>query len=619
MRGAEIRFVGTHMDRVTAVVFPVAGEVTEFSKKEATEIRVVVPANAGYGRIVLKTPDGDITTESEMSYSEQIDVTRITEEAVKPGDNIEIKGHFLYLVTRVIFQGTDSFVDLTDADKTFSADDPTGEQTITVTVPESALSGEVILSTIMFDANNNELGIPVEVGSGDWRVNIVEPTVASFSPTTVKAGAKLTIKGEYLDLVDAIRFEGGTETDSFTLNGTTSIEVTVPEDAQDGAITLIAGSGAETVSADDLTMLLPAVSSLAPNPVRNGAKLTVEGTDLDLVSVITFSGADAIAVGDASVTAKTATKIEVSVPVNANDGPVTFTTKAAKEVESAELKLVRPVVTGYASSTVGAGANVTFHGTDLDLVTAVTFPADLVVEVEPNAGNATELTVAIPATASSDGNVTLTMVNGNVIECPPLTIEAPLFAFIPVLPGADVEILAGDLLVVDVVNGDKLTEVQVNGITTQHILRGTSLHILIPADANGPAELKLVSSNGEVAYTIKVTGTGPVETVAWEGIVDMNAAPWRAVAIPFAGFSGAEAGALCRFYFRDGAGDINIQPNYGDWGGAIIELKPAVDAPYAEFELTQENLDKMMNPAWGDAAFQLHGAGCVVYKISYLQ
>ena len=630
LRGAEIRFVGTNMDKVTAVVFPVAGEVTEFTKKEKTEIRVIVPDNAGYGPVTLKTPQGDVTTDNDISYTEAIEITHVTETPVKAGAKIEIEGYFLYLINRVIFQGG-TFVDLTDADKTFDADKPIDKQKITVTVPDTALSGELILSIIYYDNTGAETGVPVELGSGEWGVNIVEPVITGFSPATVKAGAALTITGTNLDLVKEIRFGGDKVVDTFTLNGQTSISVTVPADAQDGKVVIVAKSGAESESADDLTMLLPTVASLSPNPfkfdvvrdeegvISNGAKLTIEGTDFDLVTAITFTGSDPIAIDNTLVTSKSATKIEIIVPINAKEGPVALSTKAEKDGLSDELTLVKPVVTGYESSTVGAGTPVTFLGENFDLVTAVTFPEDMVVNVTPD--NATSLTVTIPATAQP-GDVTLTMVNGDVIECPELTIDAPLFAFIPVLPGADVDIMAGELLVVDVINGDKLTEVQINGTTTQHILQGTILHIFIPSNASGATELKLVSSNGEVSYTIKVIGTLPVETVVWEGVIDMVNNPWGGagqVSIPNAGFADAAPGATVRFYCRDNNEGAQIQVNFGDWGGVAATLEPAVGAEYAEFVLTEDVLAHMMAPAWGSDAFVVQGQACVVTKISYIQ
>ncbi len=629
LRGGEIRFVGTNMDRVTAVVFPVAGEVTEFTMKEKNEIRVIVPINAGYGSVVLKTPQGDVTTDNDISYTEQMEVTHVTETPVKAGSKIEIEGYFLYLINRVIFQGG-AFVNLTDADKTFDAEKPIDKQKLSVTVPETALSGELILSIIYYDTAGAETGIPVELGSGEWVVNIVEPVITGFSPATVKAGATLTITGTDLDLVKEIRFGGEKVVDTFTLNGQTSISVTVPADAQDGKVVIVAKSGAESKSADDLIMLLPTVTSLSPNPfkfdvvrdeegvISNGAKLTIEGTDFDLVTDITFIGSGAVAIDSAWVTSKSATRIEMIVPHTAKEGPVALSTKAAKYGLSNDFTLVKPVVTGYASSEVAAGGEVTFEGENLDLVVAVTFPEEIVVNVTPD--NATSFTVSVPSLAVA-GDVTLTMVNGDVMECPELTITAPIGAYIPDVP----ESVIGDVVAIEVANGDKLQTVQINGMTTKYELaaNGTTLYIYIPAGMLGDAEFRLISSNGgEVYYTIEIKGLEAVETVVWEGIIDMNENPWGGagqVSIPNAGFAGAKIGATVRFYCRDIGEGAQIQVNYGDWGGVVSTLTPAVGDEYAEIVLTEEVLAHMLAPAWGSDAFVVQGQGCVVTAISLIQ
>ncbi len=623
-RGGEMRFIGTHMERVTGIVFPVAGEVTEITRKSNTEISVTVPANAGYGSLVVKSSDGDITLASEMTYAEPIEVTWITETPVKAGSKVQVKGNYLYLVTRVIFEGG-AFVDLTDADKTFDPNDPAGEQSISVTVPETARTGRLVMSTIEFDANGTEIGVATEVGSGELVATIVEPGLASFSPATVKAGANLTITGTNFDLVQAIAFAGVEEpVGTFTANAAgTSITVAVPKNAQDGNVILIAKSGAETVSANELVMLLPTITSISPDPVKNGAELTITGTDLDLVTGVIFGGNSSGAIdGD-----RTATTLKVTVPINAKEGVVTLTTAADKEtVSEDELTLVKPTITANPSA-IAAGGEMTLEGEDFDLITAVNFLGDkdnadddLTVEVAPEDA-ASPLTIAVPALAQA-GVITLTLVNGDAFELPAITIDAPAFAFIPVLPGADEEIMAGEILVVEVINADKLTGVQVNGVDTQYILNGSVLSILVPSDAGGATAFKLVSSNGEVIYTIPVIGTLPIETVVWEGTIDMVTHPWGGaaqVSIPNAGFANANPGDTVRFYVQNTGADAQIQVNYGDWGGVIVTLMPSPGDQYSEFTLTEDQIAHILAPAWGSDAFVVQGTGSVVYKIALIQ
>ena len=54
-RGGELRFIGTGMDQVSAVMFPQEIEVTEITRVSSEEIRVTVPQEAVEGKLVLNT------------------------------------------------------------------------------------------------------------------------------------------------------------------------------------------------------------------------------------------------------------------------------------------------------------------------------------------------------------------------------------------------------------------------------------------------------------------------------------------------------------------------------------------------------------------------------------
>ena len=99
----------------------------------------------------------------------------------------------------------------------------------------------------------------------------------------------------------------------------------IPEAAQSGKIIVSNGadllSGGEEIpswiySETDLTVTLPSISEISPNPVKAGTTLTIKGADLDLVKSVVFGGDLAV---DTFAT-QTATQIELDVPINAVDG-----------------------------------------------------------------------------------------------------------------------------------------------------------------------------------------------------------------------------------------------------------------------------------------------------------
>src|SRR5665648_89308 len=84
-RGAELKFIGYNLDRVTAVVLPEGINITTFTKKTPALLTLTVPQEAMPGLVILKTPDGDITTKTGIGFSEPISIASFTPASIKPG------------------------------------------------------------------------------------------------------------------------------------------------------------------------------------------------------------------------------------------------------------------------------------------------------------------------------------------------------------------------------------------------------------------------------------------------------------------------------------------------------------------------------------------------------
>jgi hypothetical protein len=138
MRGGELRFIGSGMDQVTAVVIPGCGEITDIKVISENEIRVTVPQDAEPGLVTLKSPKGDITTLTKLTYEEPIELDAMTPNPVKPGKQLTLTGDYLNLIKSVIF--TDGVAVDEDA---FAQHD---RKTIVLTVPAEAQTGQIILS-----------------------------------------------------------------------------------------------------------------------------------------------------------------------------------------------------------------------------------------------------------------------------------------------------------------------------------------------------------------------------------------------------------------------------------------------------------------------------------------
>ncbi|HOC05553.1 MAG TPA: hypothetical protein PK596_09165, partial [Bacteroidales bacterium] len=183
-RGAELKFIGLNLDRVTAVILPENISITSFTKKEARLLTLTVPQEAVPGYVVLKTPDGDITTKTMIGFSEPVSIAGFTPATVKAGDELTITGDYLNLVKEVIL--TDR---ITVAEDDFISHSRTE---IKLTVPAEAQTGKIAVS------NGDEEPIIVYSAS---TLTVTLPAFTTVTPNPVKAGTNLTIAGTNLDLV----------------------------------------------------------------------------------------------------------------------------------------------------------------------------------------------------------------------------------------------------------------------------------------------------------------------------------------------------------------------------------------------------------------------------------
>jgi len=330
-RGAALRIIGKNLDKVESVTLPGCGAISDIMRISSTEINVTVPKTAESGKIVLTAGDQQITSLSNLSIDGIIALTGFSPLTAKAGDIIKIEGEDLDFVKEVIFANDIHVVKDSFVSNTLTA--------IEVKVPLVAQSGKIAVS--------DGADTPI-IAYFDDNFNVVLPTITSFSPETIKAGTVLTITGKDFDLVNKVTFGGNKMPDVFTVNNEkTSITVTVPTDAADGPVVLTAFSGVTVSSATDLVMLVPTITSIAPTSVYADDTVKITGTDLDLVSAISFGGGKQPA---QMVPGGTATEIKVLVPGNAKDGTIILTTLANKTVESTESLTIQ--VKGGATETV---------------------------------------------------------------------------------------------------------------------------------------------------------------------------------------------------------------------------------------------------------------------------
>lgn len=520
MRGGQLRFIGSNLDQIREVRIPGVDAITTIEVVKAgvpSEIRVTVPHDGPeVGNVVLvANNDQEITTKSTLTYTEGIVIKSITPSAM-PGDVIEIKGDedgYLNLIHSMAF--ADNVV---VSEKDFLQHD---RYTIKVKVPEDAKTGKLQFYTADLTVGD-AAKLDYQIVLSDDRLIVGTPTVAKVKgrnevdaegTITAKAGETVTVTGDYMQLIKAVKV-GGVEITEFTIaEDGKSLSFVLPAEAPDGAIDLVCKSDVE-VPAAMIETVKPSDCVAAPAPVKAGAALTISGKDMDLVTAVEFDNADALSGEAISVAADKV--VVTAVPETATEGKLRLVMANGQKVE-VEFTLVKPTATGYNANPASAGSTIQIIGTDLDLVKSVDFGgAEANVEKDDVSADGTTLNVKVPMAAKSGAPV-LKLANGVTINAPELTIKEAVFCYVTELPGEDAELHAGQTFVLPIANGDKLTGVEIAGKVCQFIVSGNTLTVGAPDNAKKGTSVRLISSNGEITYKIDFIPNSEITTVIWTG------------------------------------------------------------------------------------------------------
>lgn len=310
--GDTLRFIGVNLDKVTAIHFTGEGASVKIDQKDfklrtPELLKVIVPAAAEKGFVTLKSSDGDIVTKTQLNLKVASKISAIAPPQAKPGANITITGDYLNWVKSVTFA----------RDKVVTTFVSKSLNQLVVKVPDDAQTGPIVIAYQGTDSSFVE--------STDT-LKVTLPLITSFSPNPVKHGTNVTITGTDLDLVKKVFFNGVTNAvTTFVSQSATQLVVQVPASTTKGKVKLEAASGVQTTSSTDLDVALPAITGMSPNPVAPDANLTVTGTNLDLVSSVSFTGVnDAVA----TFVSQSATQLVVKVPASgAVTGKLTLNVK----------------------------------------------------------------------------------------------------------------------------------------------------------------------------------------------------------------------------------------------------------------------------------------------------
>lgn len=403
LRGGTLYFYGTNLDQIESINLPGADPITAYEILQSgynSKISIQVPAEkCEPGQIVLKTKKGgEITSVSPITYREDIEITKffVGNEGTmvgNVGDVVTIKGDYLNLMHGVIFAGSDTI-----KEAEFVGHD---RYTIQVKIPAEARTGVITLTDTIKDGTSLETKEELTINT---------PEATPIKDRNIKAGEVLSIKGASFDQIVSVKFEGATvDAADFESQSAAEITVAVPAKATDGTFYVVTKSGIE-VPVGNIITVVPTQLVATPNPVKNGAEITITGKDMDLITGIAFPNAK-----ESKLNKVETTKVTSTVPEDAQKGDITLSLDNGKTVVVA-YTLVEPTVASCTPAAITAGEKTVIKGTDLDLVKSITFPGDVEQTVDKFAAqNAQAIAVTVPAACAGTG-FKLNLKNGTTIE-----------------------------------------------------------------------------------------------------------------------------------------------------------------------------------------------------------
>ena len=620
LRGGTLYLYGTNLDQIESVNLPGADPITAYEILQSgynSKISIQVPAEkCEPGQIVLKTKKGgEITSVSPITYREDIEITKffVGSEGTmvgNVGDVVTIKGDYLNLMHGVIFAGSDTI-----KEAEFVGHD---RYTIQVKIPAEARTGVITLTDTIKDGTSLETKEELTINT---------PEATPIKDRNIKAGEILSIKGTSFDQIVSVKFEGATvNAADFKSQSVAEITVAVPAKATDGTFYVVTKSGIE-VPVGNIITVVPTQLVATPNPVKNGAELTITGKDMDLITGIAFPNAAASQLNKVETT-----KVTATVPEDAQEGDITLSLANGKTVTVA-YTLVKPTVDSCTPAAITAGDKTIIKGTNLDLVASITFPGDVEQTVEKFAAqNANAIAVTVPAACAGTG-FKLNLKNGTTIEVKDaLSIKAATDpAIASITPG---EATAGSTITITGKNFQNIQNLYIGSYKVNRYTSRTNTEIVcqVPANAEvgtykivmedpdgnkieGP-EFKVVPAEKDIATITTNMDNSAIKypyNFTWDDTGRFRIMKADLIKL------GVKVGSKMLFYKEAGATG-QVQINNANWGGidTVADWNGDQSCIVKVFDAAMMEAVNSISDGWSDTAFILQGDLKNVTKIAVL-
>ena len=452
---------------------------------------------------------------------------------------------------------------------------------ISITVPaEGGVEGLVTLKS----ATGKEI---TSVSPITFRedITITSVFIGEEGNLTGDVGDLVTIKGDYLNLMNGVTFAGGYTVTELESHDRYTITVRIPKEATSGKLTLtdLAETPTELQTDEAIIINLPEPTPVALT-LKAGETITITGVGMDQIQSVLLQGAT---IEESDITlSEDGKSISFKLPEAAADGEITLVTYSGSKISAGTVTTVPPsnlAVVGQVKN----GQKMTVSGKDLELVKSLSFANAGGYEGEFTVSANQVVITKVPETAQ-DGDLTLTMMNGKSV-----TVAYTLVK--PTVSGVDpATITAGEEIVISGTDLDLVASIIFPGDAEQTVAKADfvdqqeeGIQLNVPAACSG-SDFKLILVNGT--------------EVAAQGVLTINPATDPAISESPAGGVAGEEVTIKGKNFNNVAnlyiGDVKVT-RYVSRSNTEITFK-VPEAEVGDYKIIMEDFDgkKYEGPAF---------------------
>ena len=238
------------------------------------------------------------------------------------------------------------------------------------------------------------------------------PTITRFTPDSARAGETVRIVGSGFisqAAVGSLSF-GGVRAASFTVVSDSVITATLAQTGATGSISLTTPGGTAQRSGFVFLAPLPTITSFTPQQASVGDIVTINGTNLNGATSVSFGGRAA-----ASFLVSSPTQIVARVS-NGTSGTITIQTPGGRATAPNFVFIpAPPVVTSFSPDSAAASQTITLRGRDFSGITVVRFSVGgtALAAQSFSVANDSTITARVPALGTSRVMATISVQSPN--------------------------------------------------------------------------------------------------------------------------------------------------------------------------------------------------------------